>query len=213
MAAQDPNAEYRTLTEAFERLNAELFGGTLPLVLITYQRENRMLGYYRQHAFRNRTDQAAPIVSEIALNPDTFETRTDCEILSTLAHEMCHLWQAAYGTPSRTGYHNAQWAAKMIAVGLQPVRADGRPGTTGQAMTHDIIPGGAFDTTARYFLAGSRLHWQAIKPLPRDAAKKRASKTRYTCPGCGLNAWAKPGAPLMCADCEELMVADTADEG
>jgi transcription elongation factor Elf1 len=35
--------------------------------------------------------------------------------------------------------------------------------------------------------------------------KKRASKTKYTCPSCGLNAWAKPDAPLVCGDCQEPM--------
>ena len=44
-----------------------------------------------------------------------------------------------------------------------------------------------------------------------DARKKRkaksASKTRYTCPSCGLHAWAKPGARLMCGECEILMEA------
>ena len=33
------------------------------------------------------------------------------------------------------------------------------------------------------------------------------SKTRYTCPSCELHAWAKPGARLMCGDCEILMEA------
>ena len=36
---------------------------------------------------------------------------------------------------------------------------------------------------------------------------KSASKTRYTCPSCGLHAWAKPGARLMCGDCEIVMEA------
>ena len=35
--------------------------------------------------------------------------------------------------------------------------------------------------------------------------KKASSKTEYTCPGCGLNAWVKPAAPLVCGECEEEM--------
>src|SRR5690606_25539613 len=35
--------------------------------------------------------------------------------------------------------------------------------------------------------------------------KKAASKTCYTCPACGLNAWAKPGVRLMCAECTVLL--------
>jgi rubrerythrin len=38
--------------------------------------------------------------------------------------------------------------------------------------------------------------------------KKAASKTKYTCRGCGLNAWAKPAAPLVCGACQEPMQAE-----
>jgi hypothetical protein len=37
--------------------------------------------------------------------------------------------------------------------------------------------------------------------------KKTASKTKYTCPGCAANAWAKPGMNLVCGDCSEAMIA------
>lgn len=39
------------------------------------------------------------------------------------------------------------------------------------------------------------------------AAKKKASKTKFTCPECGANAWAKPDANVGCWDCQELMLA------
>ena len=42
--------------------------------------------------------------------------------------------------------------------------------------------------------------------------KKAASKTKYTCPGCGLNAWAKPDAQLVCGNCQEPMQAETTEE-
>jgi hypothetical protein len=35
--------------------------------------------------------------------------------------------------------------------------------------------------------------------------RKAASKTKYTCPGCRTNAWAKPGVNLVCGDCGETM--------
>jgi len=41
--------------------------------------------------------------------------------------------------------------------------------------------------------------------------KKTASKTKYTCPGCGLNAWAKPEAPLVCGTCQEPMQAENVE--
>jgi hypothetical protein len=33
---------------------------------------------------------------------------------------MVHLWQHHHGKPSRTGYHNKEWATMMKAVGLIP---------------------------------------------------------------------------------------------
>ena len=49
-----------------------------------------------------------------------------------------------------------------------------------------------------------------------DARKKRkaksASKTRYTCPSCELHAWAKPGARLVCGQCDEPMAAEDGDD-
>ena len=33
---------------------------------------------------------------------------------------MTHHWQQCFGSPSRNGYHNMQWARKMVEVGLMP---------------------------------------------------------------------------------------------
>jgi hypothetical protein len=51
-----------------------------------------------------RIDKAA--VHELALNPDNFTGRTDEMILSTLAHEMAHVWQQTYGKPPRRPSNN-----------------------------------------------------------------------------------------------------------
>ena len=40
------------------------------------------------------------------------------ESMGTLVHEMVHFWQQEFGTPSRRGYHNREWADKMEALGL-----------------------------------------------------------------------------------------------
>lgn len=41
--------------------------------------------------------------------------------------------------------------------------------------------------------------------------KKAASKTRYTCPQCHANAWAKPQTKLICGECHERMLAEGGD--
>jgi predicted SprT family Zn-dependent metalloprotease len=59
-------------------------------------------------------------MDEIALNPAYFAERTTKEILSTLVHEMVHVWQQHQGAPSRTGYHNAEWPRRWKNSGSSP---------------------------------------------------------------------------------------------
>lgn len=40
---------------------------------------------------------------------------------------------------------------------------------------------------------------------------KAASKTKYTCPACGLNAWGKPEISLVCGEWGEQMQTDPAE--
>ncbi len=139
---------------------------------------------------------------ELALNPDTFSGRSDEDILSTLVHEMAHVWQQTYGKPPSRCYHDREWAAKMKEIGLQPT-ATGLPGgkETGQHMTHFIIEDGPYAKAyAKLKGRGFQLRWQSMPPDARAKAK-RASKSKFTCPECGQNAWGKPDNVLICGVC------------
>jgi predicted SprT family Zn-dependent metalloprotease len=195
-------AEYRAFQEAYDFFNAELFAGSLPHVLVTLQRHANARGYFSPDRFTGRTEKAA--AHELAMNPDTFTGRSDEEILSTLAHEMAHVWQQSHGTPPRRSYHDRQWAAKMKDIGLHP-STTGQPGgkETGQSVTHYIIPGGVYATAyAKLESRGFQLHWQSA-PAGQQAKAKQASKTKFTCPDCGQNAWGKPDTLLICGVCFE----------
>ncbi len=190
--------EYQGFQRAYDFFNRELFAGTLPQVLVTLQRHANTRGYFSPERFSGRVDTAA--VHELALNPDNFAGRTDEMILSTLVHEMCHVWQQTHGEPSRRGYHNRQWAGKMREVGLQPT-STGEPGgkETGQSVTHYIIPEGHYAKAyAQLSASGFQLHWQSVPAVP---SAKKSSKMKFTCPDCGQNAWAKPDALLICGEC------------
>jgi len=190
--------EYQGFQRAYDFFNRILFAGSLPQVLVTLQRHANTRGYFSPERFKGRVEKAA--VHELALNPDTFTGRTDELILSTLTHEMCHVWQETFGEPSRRGYHNRQWAGKMREVGLQPT-STGEPGgmETGQAVTHFIIHEGRYAKAyARLAETGVALHWQS---LPAVGSAKKTSKNKFSCPECGQNAWAKPGARLICGVC------------
>jgi hypothetical protein len=203
-----PTEEYATYQQAFDYFNDELFDGRLPPCLITLQRSRNVRGYFSPYRFAVRTN-VSHRTDEIALNPDTFAGCSDKDIFSTLVHEQVHLFQAHFGKPGRSGYHNREWAREMLWRGLTPISLD-KPFTpgkmTGQHLTHEIVPGGPFDVAADWLLAtGFRLRWQSALPayevaLPEFVAQKR-NKIKYHCPRCGLNVWAKPGVHVICGEC------------
>src|SRR5262249_36818397 len=108
---------YADFYTAYDYFNGVLFENKLPDCLITMQRSRRSRGYFASEQFGHR-EREGEIVDEIALNPATFCERTDREIVSTLVHEMVHQWQHRFGKPSRRGYHNREWARKMVEIGL-----------------------------------------------------------------------------------------------
>lgn len=52
-------AEYRAFQQAYDFFNAELFGGTLPAVLVTLQRHAKAYGYFSPERFIGRTQKEA----------------------------------------------------------------------------------------------------------------------------------------------------------
>jgi hypothetical protein len=66
------------------------------------------------------------------------------------------------------------------------------------AMSHYIVEGGSYAKAyAKLAASGFQLHWQSAPP----PEQQRNSKTKFTCPECSQNAWAKPDAGLICAIC------------
>lgn len=206
---QHPTARVAdALTTAYAHFNGSIFNNTLPDCLMHMHRKSKCYGYFAGDRFGTRDD--AQKTDEIALNPSHFKDRTPEQVLSTLVHEMVHLWQHHHGKLSKSGYHNKEWAAYMADIGLQP-SSTGAPGgkTTGQKVSHYIIEGGVFAAACAELIAsGYALPyielWNTDKKV---AAKKAASKTKYTCGGCGLNAWAKAGVTIACGECEQAMEA------
>jgi len=207
---------YTVIDAAYDHFNEELFAGELPDCLITFQRHKGAYGFFVGDRFA-KMDDPGEITDEIALNPAGFAGRTSTEVLSTLVHEMVHLWQHHFGKPSRKCYHNREWAGKMLQVGLVPSNT-GEPGgkQTGQHVSHFIEKGGRFAVACQAFLkseSGALYQDQAqTEDEARTRSAKSASKTKFTCPGCELNAWAKPGAKLVCGECEELMTPEERDD-
>lgn len=193
------NDTYKTLTVAYDFFNKELFSGKLPNCMITMQRKSKARGYFSPERFETRKKETFA-VHEIALNPSHFKDRSDEDIISTLVHEMTHLWQEEFGQHNpRRNYHNMEWAEKMAEHGLTPSNTGEEGGRkTGQSMTHFIAKDGKYsELIKKFFQTNSPLNYQD-KPLITLGGKAGKSKTKYTCPKCATNAWGKPNLLITC---------------
>jgi hypothetical protein len=182
------STECHTLRIAYDFFNVELFDGSLPQVLVTLQRPGNSRGYFAPDRFSSRIEEIR--THELALNPDGFIDRINEQILSTLVHEQCHVWQQVHGKPSRRTYHIKEWAAKMKAAGLQP-RSTGMVGgkETGQLMTRRSFCRSLQKSGRDRF----QLNWQST-PIRYDNRKNpsKPSKMKSVCPRCEFIGRPKP---------------------
>ncbi len=218
MAKHRPTEEaYGEFQRAYDHFNRALFDGCLPPCLITLHRESkRTYGYFLHQRFVRLSD-GRTVTDEIAMNPMHFGGRNVLEVLSTLAHEMVHLWQAHHGRPSRAAYHNKQWAAKMDEIGLQPSSTSAPGGKrTGQTMSHYIRGGGRFARAAAQLTAkGFMISWaDAAWRFEAKMPDRSGRRSKYVCRECGAAAWGKGGLKLICGDCDQPMQAGSySDDG
>lgn len=221
-----PTAEqFRAYQAMYRHFNRTLFGGKLPPILLNFSRHANTLGFFAPDRWEAISGGRLP--HEISLNPAHLKGRPSRETASTLVHEMAHLWQQEFGSPSRTGYHNREWADKMETIGLMP-SATGLAGgnRVGQSMTHYIVARGAFDKAFKKMPKPCLLPWQSGEgsmrrrppggpggegaeggegegSSPAGPVQSR-NKVKYTCGGdCGVNVWGKPDLNLLCGDCDE----------
>lgn len=168
----------KILQQAYDHFNRELFGRSLPDVVIVLHRKSHSFGYFGADRFTERGGDLHH--HELALNPDGFIGRTDLQICSTLGHEMCHVWQKVCGTPSARAYHNKEWAAQMKTIGLQP-SSTGQVGgkETGQRMTHYVIRGGRFEKSfTRLAATGWTLNLESTAHAGRQGGGPNTGKTK-----------------------------------
>lgn len=185
--------------QAWGWFNEKLFGGELEPCILNFSRKSKgTFGFFAPERW-SREERSVP---EISLNPDQLK-RPLVDVMGTLAHEMAHQWQHQCGSPSRGGYHNREWGGKMKEVGLHPSNT-GKPGgkETGQQMTHYVIEGGPFELAFAAMPEEYGIPWVSGAAVAKPAPKKGASKVKFTCPGCGANAWGRPGLQIKCGLCE-----------
>lgn len=156
---------YTFFMTAYDHFNKTLFNSELPQVILTLQRQANTMGYFSSGRWGSKDGVE---LHEIAVNPQFFVQHPMIEIFQTLVHEMCHLWQHEFGTPSRRSYHNREWADKMLSVGLVP-STTGRPGgkEVGQKMNDYPENGGLFESQCKSLVATGVLLPYYDRHVPR----------------------------------------------
>lgn len=205
--------QWGAMVGAFDNFNRELFGGTLPPVMLNFSRHANCYGFFAPNRWYDAKgdSEMVTVTHEISLNPSHLRSRDLRATYSTLVHEMVHLWQEDQGRKkSKRGYHNGEWADKMESVGLMPT-STGVPGGAriGYKVTHMVIDGGPYDQAFESLPDEFKLPWLCEEPAKAEAKPRKKSKIKYECPECeDTRAWAKPGAKIMCGDCEVPLVAE-----
>lgn len=189
--------QYGAFQAQYDYFNRELFGSELPFCLLTFSRSGKKCaGFFAPERWLD----GEKVSHEIALNPEFWNTCRK-EAISTLVHEMCHLWQQVFGTPGRKGYHNKEWGDKMKQVGLHPSNT-GAPGgkETGQQMSDYVIEGGRLQLALE---AMPEELWMPLeyRPVLKIAAANK-TKTKYQCPVCEAKIWGKDNLSVRCLDCD-----------
>lgn len=204
-------AAYRAMFHHFNRL---LFDSALPEPLLNLSRgPQKAVAFFAPGRW---VESAKRVTHEISLNPRYLIDGSAPDTAQNLVHEMVHLWQHVFGTPSRTGYHDREWSTKMVAVGLQPIDAKtGKPAMSAHSMSDVVVAGGPFAAAFAALPAEALLPWACVeaqarrRPQPEgtsqnepeadeQAMPKPRNKVKYSCPSCGSNAWGKPNLKIAC---------------
>lgn len=138
-----PKEQYLFLYKIFNHYNEELFSDQLPAPLFTIAKlPNVASGVFLSKKWASYANAE---VHQISFNPEFFTNKNILELHQVIVHEMVHLWQQEFGKPSRNGYHNKEWAKKMLEIGLVPTNTGTEGGkTTGQKVGDYPKPGGNF---------------------------------------------------------------------
>lgn len=163
----------------------------------------------------------------LALNPKYFN-RSNAEILATICHELCHVYENQYVHITRNGYHDRIWENLMLDCGLKPVYMN----KSKTSVSTKIIEGGEFEKFVTKFTEQKSEDFFNIVEYSQDIEKKTLAtlglsdvnimedipradnadkpikkydrnKIKYVCPSCDAKVWGKRGLSILCNDCGE----------
>lgn len=196
------------------------FVGQAPEFILTIQSSGRRKGSVAQSVW---SDRHGSFRDEISLCCECHAHGDVRDLSLTLVQCMVILTQLYRGkthkskaSNSLSPYRNRQYADWMWSMGLwtyKPGKDDTVP-AVGAGLNVRVMSGSTFDRVIDEILSdGFAFPWEAVRALPAVAnphngateseaeaedKPKDPSKVKFSCPSCGLNAWAKQSAILCC---------------
>lgn len=185
-------------------LNGKMFNASLPNVTVTIQPDAR--GTKTQSLGWMTTDQiwtnqeTHKSFYEVNLTASSLEGETLEEIITVLAHELVHVYNAMNGvkdTSSNGHFHNQKFKQSCEEHGLICTKT-AKYGWSTTVMGEDLL---------QFVQKNIKDSDKASVALFREKQKCKVNKTRklftYQCPCCGVKIRASKAVHISCTDCNE----------
>ncbi|MDZ8054873.1 MAG: SprT-like domain-containing protein [Aulosira sp. ZfuVER01] len=178
------------LYKIYEGLNIGIFDRQLPENTVLKIGHKTSDGNYRPGKWDDTRNQK--ICDEIEINDKLLNFPKE-EWLAVLVHQMIHQWQYDHGNQKTTKhYHNQEYVKKAAGIGLII--------KTGYENEQSIDHNGKFMQVIQNLDSELILKPRNVISQVTEESKN-GKKKKYTCPSCGFNSWAKPGATNICCNC------------
>lgn len=194
------------LQAAFNAINRDFYGGELEKVIITVKEGKKKAAFGRIETAKNWKQNGVER-HEINISADYIGERTVVQTITTLMHEMVHLYNLQNGIKdtTRSGiYHNKKFRETAEAHGLKVEQVDkiGWSLTTATPQTEQWIIN---NVPIKKF----GVYKQVAEKDPKGGGKSKQSSRKYVCPKCGLIARLTKDANIMCVECKQIMVFES----
>lgn len=194
------------LQAAFNAINRDFYGGELEKVIITVKEGKKKAAFGWIETAKNWKQNGVER-HEINISADYIGERTVVQTITTLMHEMVHLYNLQNGIKdtTRSGlYHNKKFKETAEAHGLQVEQASdiGWSLTTATPQTKKWIE-------ENVPIKSFGVYKQVAEKDPKGGGKSKQSSRKYVCPKCGLIARLTKDANIMCVDCKQVMIFES----
>ena len=164
----------------------------------------------------------------LGINPQYLD-RDLKEVLATIAHELCHVYENEYIHIPRNGYHDKKWEDLLKGCGLEPKYMN-----KSKTSVSTVIPDNScftdfvdifrqkYDKDSMFFnvVSYSQKYEKSMTDDSTDRAdnadkpmkKYNRNKIKYVCPSCSSKVWGKPNLNILCSDCNEKFEAEDMEE-